>query len=103
MTMALASTSLLPRITDVRFTAAAGRNDKLQAFVTVTFEDCFVISGIKIVQLPRGPLVAMPSRRKPDGSFQDVAHPIHAGARSAFEAAVLTAYAEWQRQLETSR
>jgi stage V sporulation protein G len=34
----------------------------------------------------------MPTRRKPDGSFQDVAHPIHAQARAALENAVLTAY-----------
>lgn len=66
---------------------------KLKAFVSITFNDCFVIRGLKIIEGNKGMFVAMPSRKKPDGTFQDIAHPINIGARDWMERAVLAAYA----------
>jgi len=86
------------RVTDVRIVPARDRAERLQAFANVTFDDCFVVRGIKIIQAANGLMVAMPSRRKPDGTYQDLAHPIHAGARGDLEDAVLGAYAQWQQQ-----
>ena len=48
--------------------------------------------GLKIIQSARGLFVAMPARRKPDGTFQDVAHPINAAARAELERIVIAAY-----------
>lgn len=80
------------RITDVKISL---RDDsKLKAFATMTIDDCFVVRGLKIIQASRGLFVAMPTRRKPDGTFQDVAHPIHARARADLERVVLRAYEE---------
>ena len=84
------------RVTDVRITPLRDQNDKLKAFATITMDDCFVVRGVKIIQVARGLMVAMPSRRKPDGAFQDLAHPIHAEARADLEQAVLRAYQDWQ-------
>ena len=36
--------------------------------------------------------VAMPARKKPDGSYQDIAHPIDVNARRMFEEKVLAEY-----------
>jgi stage V sporulation protein G len=80
------------RITEVKISLRD--DEKLKAFATVTLDDCFAIRGMKIIQANRGLFVAMPTRRKPDGSFQDVAHPIHAQARAMLEQAVLGAYHE---------
>ena len=80
------------RITEVKISLRD--DEKLKAFATVTLDDCFVIRGMKIIQATRGLFVAMPTRRKPDGSFQDVAHPIHAQGRAMLEEAVLGAYHE---------
>ncbi|MCA9750981.1 MAG: septation regulator SpoVG [bacterium] len=77
-------------ITDVR--VSLRDEDKLKAFVTVTFDDCFVVRGVKVIAGHQGLFVAMPSRRKADGEFQDVAHPIHQGMRDRLEKAVLAAY-----------
>jgi stage V sporulation protein G len=88
-------------VTDVRITPARDQNEKLRAFATITLDDCFVVRGVKVIQVPRGLMVAMPSRRKPDGSFQDLAHPIHAEARAELEGAVLSAYHEWQSRSAT--
>jgi stage V sporulation protein G len=69
------------------------RNDeKLKAFATITLDHCFVVRGLKVIQSARGLFVAMPARRKPDGTFQDVAHPIHAEMRADLERAVIAAY-----------
>ena len=38
-------------------------DDKLRAFATVTFDDCFVVRDIKIIEGSKGFFVAMPSRR----------------------------------------
>lgn len=78
------------RITDVKISLRD--DEKLKAFATVTFEGCFVVRGMKVIQAARGLFVAMPARRKPDGTFQDVAHPIHAAARADLERQVLEAY-----------
>lgn len=79
------------RITDVRVTPVIGK-DKLKAFVTLTINDCFVVRDIKLLQGPGGFIVAMPSKKLKDGSYQDVAHPINKGAREMIERAVLTEY-----------
>lgn len=78
------------RITEVRISLRD--DDKLKAFATVTLDDCFVIRGLKVIQASRRLFVAMPARRKPDGTFQDVAHPINAATRLYVEREVLDAY-----------
>ena len=84
------------QVTGVRLAAAPKPNHRLRAFATVTIDDCFVVRGVKIIEVASGYLVAMPSRRRPDGSFQDLAHPIHPGARAEFERAVLGAFGAWE-------
>jgi stage V sporulation protein G len=84
------------RVTDVRISPAQEPNERLKAFATVTMDDCFVVRGVKVIEVASGYLVAMPSRRRPDGGFQDLAHPIHAGARAQIEQAVLGAFRAWE-------
>ena len=83
-------------ITEVRITLR--REEKLKGFANVTFDDAFVIRGIKIIQGYRGPFLSMPSRRRADGTHQDIAHPVNNEARKMLEAAVLAAFEE---ELET--
>jgi stage V sporulation protein G len=78
------------KITEVRVTLK--NEDKLKAFANVTFDDSFVIRGLKIISGARGFFVSMPSRRRPNGSHQDIAHPINSEMRKAIEARVLEAY-----------
>jgi stage V sporulation protein G len=77
-------------ITDVRISPRD--EDRLKAFVTLTFDDCFVVRGVKIIRGQDGLFVAMPSRRRPDGQFQDIAHPIHREMRQRLEDRVLDEY-----------
>jgi len=79
-------------ITEVRVTLRD--EDKLKAFANVTFDDAFVIRGLKIISGAKGYFVSMPSRRRPDGSHQDIAHPINSDMRRIIEQRVLDAYQE---------
>ena len=80
------------KVTDVKIYLR--ENDKLKAFATVTFDDCFVIRGLKIIEGNKGRFVAMPSMRKKDGTFQDIAHPINNETRMMIEESVFSAYDE---------
>jgi stage V sporulation protein G len=64
----------------------------LKAFVSITLDDEFVIRGLKVIQGMEGRFVAMPARKKKDGTFQDIAHPINRETREYMERVVLTAY-----------
>jgi stage V sporulation protein G len=77
-------------ITDVRISLRD--EEKLKAFVTITFDDCFVVRGVKVIAGANGLFVAMPSRRRGDGEFQDIAHPIHRDMRERLEERVLSEY-----------
>ncbi|MBI5837648.1 MAG: septation regulator SpoVG [Candidatus Eisenbacteria bacterium] len=77
-------------ITEVRI--ALREDDKLKAFASVTFDDCFVVRGLKIIAGNGGMFVAMPSRKKPDGTYQDIAHPINNTMRDQLESFVITEY-----------
>lgn len=84
-------------ITEVRVTLRDdNRHDRLKAFATMTLNNAFVIRGLKIIQGINGVFVAMPSRRRPDGQFQDIAHPINNETRRLMEEIVL---AEYEREL----
>ncbi len=79
------------RITEVRVSL---RDDsKLKAFASITLEDCFVIRGLKVIEGNNNRMfVAMPSRKRPDGKHQDLAHPIKKEMRQMIEDVVIGEY-----------
>lgn len=83
-------------ITEVRVHLRS--EDKLKAFVTVTFDHCFVVRNMKVIDGDKGLILCMPSRKMPDGSFKDVAHPISAEFRSLLEKKVFACYDEERRK-----
>ena len=78
------------QITEVRVTLRD--EPKLKGFANVTFDHAFVIRGMKIIAGQTGFFISMPSRKRSDGSYQDIAHPITVDMRNALEEAVLQAY-----------
>jgi stage V sporulation protein G len=77
-------------ITEVR--VSLRNDDKLKAFVSVTLNNAFVIRGLKIIKGNTGLFVAMPSRKRPDGQHQDLAHPINDSTRKYLTQIVLDEY-----------
>lgn len=84
-------------ITEVRITLRD--EEKLKAFANVTFDDAFVVRGLKVINGTNGYFVSMPSRKRPDGTYQDIAHPINNEMRRMIEDAVL---GEYERELKAS-
>lgn len=82
-------------ITDIRVTLR--NEDKLKGFANITLDNQFVIRGLKIIAGTNGFFVSMPSRKRPDGSHQDIAHPVNSNARKMVEERVLMAYEETVR------
>ncbi|MBC8185941.1 septation regulator SpoVG [candidate division KSB1 bacterium] len=77
-------------------TVTPRNEDKLKAFVNITFDDQFVVRGLKVIKGATGFFISMPSRKMPDGSFRDIAHPINKDFRDFIEKAILD---EYERQL----
>jgi len=50
-------------ITEVRIKLMEDSDDRLQGFCSITFDDCFVVRDLKIIEGTNGPFVAMPSRK----------------------------------------
>src|SRR5204862_2509353 len=57
-------------ITEVRIKLMEDNNERLPAFCSITFDDCFVIRDLKIIEGTKGSFVAMPSRKLTDRSPQ---------------------------------
>ena len=67
-------------------------NEKLRGFANIVLDDCFMVRGLTILAGSQGLYVTMPARKRRDGSFQDVAHPINNDTRLMIEDAVLDEY-----------
>ncbi len=79
------------QITDIRIRNVTAEG-KLRAYVTVTFDDCFVVHNVKVIEGKTGIFIAMPSRKTKAGEYKDVAHPIHSDFRNALQQQILDAY-----------
>jgi len=70
--------------------------EKLRAYVTITIDNCFVVRDLKVIKGNNGLFVAMPSKKRKDGTFRDTAHPLNNETREMIESKVL---AEYERRL----
>lgn len=68
------------QVTDVRIRKITNEG-RMKAIVSVTFDNCFVVHDIKIIEGQNGLFIAMPSRKTPEGEFKDIAHPINQETR----------------------
>ncbi len=71
--------------------------ERLKAYVTITFDECFVVHDVKIINGNSGLFVAMPSKKRKDGTFKDMAHPLNTETRKKIESKVLS---EYQREID---
>jgi stage V sporulation protein G len=66
-------------ITEVRIKLMEDSDDRLQGFCSITFDNCFVVRDLKIIEGTSGPFVAMPSRKL-------TTHCHHCGAKNHLKA-----------------
>ena len=79
------------KVTDIgiRIGKQAEGNERLRAYADITFDESFVIHGLKIIDGQNGLFVAMPSRRMPNGEFKDIVHPIKPELRAEITKVIL--------------
>lgn len=65
---------------------------RLKAYATLVFDDCFIVRDLKVIQGDTSIFVSMPSRRRKDGSFRDIVHPLNTDMRSRVEENVIKEY-----------
>ena len=68
------------RITEVKIFTV--HEDRLKAYVSITIDDCFVIRDLKIIDGTQGLFLAMPSKKRKDGQYRDIAHPLNRETRT---------------------
>lgn len=73
--------------------------DKLRAYVTITLDHCFVVRDLKIITGSNGYFLSMPSKKRKDGTYQDIAHPINSETRKMIEDKVLFEYEKAMQNL----
>ena len=79
------------QITELRLRKVENEG-KLKAYVTVTFDNCFVVHNVKIIEGKTGLFIAMPSRKTANGEYKDVAHPISPDFRNELQEKILAEY-----------
>lgn len=67
-------------------------DEKLKAFVSIVLDNCFIISDIKIINGNKGLFISMPSKKRKDGTFRDIAHPLNSQTRKEMEDIILDKY-----------
>ena len=88
-------------ITDIRI-RKVNADGKLKAYVTVTFDDSFVVHNVKIIEGENGVFIAMPSRKTKSGEYKDVAHPINTSFRTQLQDRILEEYEKMGEAMETA-
>lgn len=79
------------QITEIRIRKVEAEG-KLKAYVTLTFDNCFVVHNVKIIEGKTGLFIAMPSRKTSSGDYKDVAHPISPEFRNELQDRILAEY-----------
>ncbi len=77
-------------VTEVRIFPV--EEDRLKAYVAITFDNCFVVRDLKVIHGDNGLFVAMPSKKRKDGTYRDTAHPLDQQTRQMIESKVLEEY-----------
>jgi stage V sporulation protein G len=79
------------KITEVKVYPAR-KNGRLKAYATIVFDNSFIIRDLKIIEGDKGLFVSMPSRRRKDGTFRDIVHPLNVETRKLIEDTVIAEY-----------
>lgn len=81
---------IIMKVTEVKVFPV--NEERLKAYVSITLDGCFVVRDLKVIQGTSGLFVAMPSKKRKDGQFRDIAHPLNQETRAMIEDMVFEAY-----------
>ena len=90
------------KITKVKLRNKERENSRMKAIATVTLDDAFVVTGIRILQGDDKMFLAMPSRQVSEGVYDDCAHPANQETRKMFEDVIFDVYEQMKQSGEDS-
>lgn len=79
------------KITEVKVYPST-EDGRLKAYASIVLDDCFIIRDLKIIEGHKGLFVSMPSRRRKDGTYKDIVHPLNAQTRKMLEDSIIIEY-----------
>lgn len=79
------------KITDIKIRKVFDEGP-MKAIASVTFDSQLAIHDIKVINARDKFFIVMPSRKNPDDTYRDIAHPINSQFREALESAIIEAY-----------
>lgn len=81
------------KITDIEI-LKENKLPRLLAKVNIVIDNSFKINDISLNQSEKGMYIVMPSKRKSNGSFLDIAHPINQETRQYIQNEIIKKYME---------
>jgi stage V sporulation protein G len=79
------------KVTEVKVYPAKD-SGRLKAYATVVFDNDFIVRDLKVIEGDKGLFVSMPSRRRKDGTFRDIVHPLNSATRKVIEDAIVAEF-----------
>jgi len=78
------------QITEVRIYPT--NEDLVRAYVTIVFDNGFMIREIRVIKGPTGLFVSMPAKKQRESTHRYIAYPANAETRNMIEQAILAEY-----------
>src|SRR4030095_4196429 len=66
--------------------------DLVKAYVSIVFDNCFMVGEIRVMQGSTGLFVSFPAKKQRDGSDRQLAYPANAETRILFQRLILAEY-----------
>ena len=91
------------KITSVNVRKIEKDGSRMKGIASVLLDDSFAVHDIRIIEGDNGLFIAMPSRKKSDGEYRDIAHPINQEVRDMFAKAILDEYENTESEDEEGK
>ena len=66
--------------------------DLVRAYVSIVFDNCFMVGEIRVIEGPTGLLVSFPAKKQSDGTHRELAYPANARTRIMIQRVILAEY-----------
>lgn len=76
------------------------KNDKLKAFINITIDESFCITGLRLIESEKGLFVSMPARKTNTHEYKDTVYPITKECNDYVQKTVIEAYKKYTESAE---
>ena len=76
----------------VKISVLANNESRVKAMASITFDNVFVVTGIKVVEGQNGIFISMPQRKTASGEYKDVCFPLSGDFRKVISGEIIDAY-----------